>query len=142
MSTPAKFAVAVLVLRQNEGAWETVLVARKDDQTRWSLPGGKVDPGETCVDAAFRELGEETGLYPPLGTGAGNLWRFIPQETVLDSGGYLTTFYLLDTTNMKLPETFTVAEHEAPVRWGPIEDLFQGPFGDENKARFKKMGII
>lgn len=29
---------------------------------RWSLPGGRVDPGETMAEAVVREIGEETGL--------------------------------------------------------------------------------
>jgi 8-oxo-dGTP pyrophosphatase MutT (NUDIX family) len=152
---PARFAVAIIVLRQNtdvEGGWECLLVARKDDHTRWSLPGGKVDPDEVSVMAAIRELKEETGIRlgprfhePELTNKHGRLsptFRMIPQGTVLDSGGYFTTFYLLDTTGMELPETFTVAEHEAPVEWGPIHKLLEGPYGRENAERLQKLGVI
>ncbi|MVV50561.1 NUDIX domain-containing protein [Pseudomonas sp. PB120] len=38
-----------------------VLLVRKP-RCRWTLPGGKVEPGETTAGAALRELQEETGL--------------------------------------------------------------------------------
>lgn len=139
MAGTAKFAVAVIVLRPNdgvEGGWECVLVARKDDHTRWSLPGGKVDRGETSPQAALRELREEAGIRALDD-------RLIPQGTVLDVDGYFTTFYLLDTSPpFHVPDEFKVADHEAPVEWGPVHRLLEGPYGRENAERLKNLGIL
>lgn len=48
---------ATVICEQNRH----ILLVRKP-RCRWSLPGGKVEPGETRTGAAVRELQEETGL--------------------------------------------------------------------------------
>ncbi len=52
--------VGVVCLRDGE-----VLLIRRGrppKQGEWSLPGGRIEPGERAADAALRELREETGV--------------------------------------------------------------------------------
>lgn len=39
-----------------------LLLGHTTGQAHWDLPKGKADPGEPALQAAIRELGEETGL--------------------------------------------------------------------------------
>jgi ADP-ribose pyrophosphatase YjhB (NUDIX family) len=41
---------------------DRVLLQRRDDNGKWGLPGGGVEPGESVRAAVVREVREETGL--------------------------------------------------------------------------------
>ncbi|SEF36113.1 ADP-ribose pyrophosphatase YjhB, NUDIX family [Amycolatopsis pretoriensis] len=54
-----------------------LLIRRRNDpgSGQWSLPGGRVEPGETDKKAVIRELFEETGLDVIPGTLVGSVTR-------------------------------------------------------------------
>jgi 8-oxo-dGTP pyrophosphatase MutT (NUDIX family) len=69
---------AVLVVLTDVGAGPEVLLTRRSWEMRShrgevSFPGGRMDPGESALDAALREAHEEVGLEPALVTVRGEL---------------------------------------------------------------------
>ncbi len=62
-------AVAIAVLEEANGEPAFVLTRRSGKLRRharqWALPGGRLDPGETPIEAALREMDEEIGLRLP-----------------------------------------------------------------------------
>jgi len=70
-------AVAVALLPDEEGRACFLLTRRGEGLRRhrgqWALPGGRLDDGETAVQAALRELHEEVGLELGVGSVLGLL---------------------------------------------------------------------
>ena len=56
--------VDIIATKRIDGVQHIVLIKRKNPPYGWALPGGFIDYGESCEDAAIRELFEETNLKP------------------------------------------------------------------------------
>ncbi|GMU78380.1 MAG: NUDIX hydrolase [Acidimicrobiia bacterium] len=84
----------------------------------WSVPGGRVEPGETLHEAVVRELMEETGLEVVVERFLGYVERFGD-----DPAPY--HFVILDFVVTVLdPElTPTAGDDAAEAAWIPFEDL-------------------
>jgi len=105
-----------------------ILLVRKD-APEWSLPGGKIDPGEGHVDAAKRELKEETSL--PF-TGA----RFLGHYIFDDEEHYL---YQMSIEPTMLPS----AGHEiVECRWFSDHELTGVIVKQTNIKLLKREGLI
>jgi 8-oxo-dGTP diphosphatase len=61
----------------HDAAGRLLLIRRANEPGRgqWSLPGGRVEPGESDASAVARELREETGLEVRVGSLVGSVQR-------------------------------------------------------------------
>lgn len=118
-TAPRLGAIAVLV----EG--DRVLLAQRSkspDKGLWGFPGGHVEPGETALEAARRELREETGLEA-------RAVEYLTNIDVIrhDAAGRVIVHYLLAAVLCADPVGTARPDDDAmDVAWFPVEDVRSG----------------
>ena len=109
-----KASGGVVWRRGDGGALELVVVHRPryDD---WSLPKGKLDPGEGWEDAALREVEEEVGLRCRLG-------EELPPVHYRDNKGRekAVRYWLMQPEDGDAP--FTPNDEVDEMRWVDVEE--------------------
>ena len=79
------------IVLDDAGRLLLVLRGRPPGEGLWSLPGGRVEPGESDATALARELLEETGLRVAPGDLAGTVERPGPGGVVYEIHDYFAT---------------------------------------------------
>ena len=83
---PRRFSAGVVVVRLHADGWRCLILR---SYRNWDFPKGALEAGETPLDAAQREVAEESAL-----TGLEFHWGKIYCETAPYSGGKVARYYL------------------------------------------------
>ncbi len=105
-----------VVLHQGDAI---LLVQRGNEPGKglWAVPGGKVRSGESLREAAFREIGEETGLEIEVG-------NVVWVGEHIDDTRHIV---LIDFEGSVIGGELSAADDAADVAWVALDDLGDYP---------------
>src|ERR1700722_6840361 len=87
-SPPKRVRCVGAVLFDDAGRLLLIRRVNEPGRGRWSVPGGRVEDGETDQRAVIREVAEETGLAVEVTSWLGHVQRDGPDGTVFDIHDY------------------------------------------------------
>jgi 8-oxo-dGTP diphosphatase len=99
----------------------------------WSLPGGRVEPGETDAEALVREMREETGLAVRAGRLLGSVRRPAGNGDIFDIRDYAATV---------IGGTLGPGDDAADVRWVDAGDLGRLPVTEGLAEILTNWGVL
>jgi len=99
----------------------------------WSLPGGRIEPGETDAEALVREIREETGLTIEAGQLIGTVRRPTQDGGVLDIRDYEATV---------TGGTLRAGDDAADARWVAASELETLPITEGLVEALTSWGVL
>ena len=99
----------------------------------WSLPGGRIEPGETDAEALEREMREETGLLVEAGALIGAVRRPAGNGRVFDIRDYAATV---------IGGTLQAGDDAAEARWVAAAELGALPITDGLTETLTSWGVL
>lgn len=108
-------ALVTVTLRGCRG----LLMVERGDGYGWAVPGGHVEPGESDVAAAVRELGEETGFVPGPWSGHRMQPRYVPDPRASDEAWAVTVPWHINLGTVETLPAVTGGDDARRAEWIP-----------------------
>jgi 8-oxo-dGTP pyrophosphatase MutT (NUDIX family) len=117
--TPDRLSCGAVIVRETDAGWLTLMLRAYHN---WDFPKGICEEGESPMDAAIREVGEETGItkleFP---------WGDRSTDTGPYNRGKMARYYLARTSQEEIemgiaPELGRPEHHE--FRWVDFDEAF------------------
>jgi 8-oxo-dGTP diphosphatase len=121
------------IVRDGQGRLLLIRRGHDPEAGRWSLPGGRVEPGESDAQALAREMLEETGLIVTPGPLVGAVERPGAGDTVLDIRDYAATV---------TGGTLAAGDDAADARWVAPGDLTSFPLTTGLAGILRSWGVL
>jgi 8-oxo-dGTP diphosphatase len=115
---PEIAAVGAIAVR--DGALLLIRRGHAPSRGRWSLPGGRVEPGESAHEALIREMAEETGLAVEVGELVGEVVRPGPNGVTYRIQDFRVT---LADNNAVAGNAAVAGDDAADIAWVPLHDV-------------------
>ena len=134
-----KLGLGIVALNQNDEVWLLGQYRYPIDAVSWEIVNGTVEPGETPLGAAQRELAEEAGL-------AAERWSLL--TTSYSTPGFcdelILTYLAEGLSEVDRPEGFTAENEELDmtVERVPLEEAVQRVFDGDIRNASAVAGVL
>ncbi len=125
------------VVLDDGGRLLMVLRGREPARGRWSIPGGRVEPGESLTAAVVREVAEETSLAVVVGDVVGEVDLPMPDDAVAD----VTDFVCRPARDADLTAVRAGDDADA-VGWFTAEEIRRLPTSPQLVATLERWGVL
>src|SRR5665213_2664370 len=138
---PEIAAVGAIAVRN--GALLLVRRGHAPSRGRWSLPGGRVEPGETAREALVREMAEETGLVVEVGELVGEVARPGPSGVTYRIQDFRVTLVGDNAVAGSAVVGNAIAgDDAADVAWVPLADVAKRQLSAGLLATLRRWAVI
>lgn len=121
------------IIKDASGRLLLIQRGHEPETGRWSLPGGRIEPGESDEQAVVRETQEETGLRVTCGALVGSVERPGLRGAVVDIRDYAATV---------TGGTLAAGDDAADARWVSPADLASLPLTSGLAETLTAWGVL